>query len=942
MTKFSINFFCSVFFFLVICQGAIAGKVQKNNDDGSVSIFNVDDDVKIKYKDLVDLILKTESMDSKERQYWFDIIPSMNAAQIGRLFEILDTERRKLKDLEEVYQKQIKALNERDRENKYKEIQKLKEMNKKYPDYNIDVSYLCDSNLKKVCFSNIENFLSGNNINNYLGIYWSTKWIKSSLTVLKARPFMRLMIDYSVDIARNSQLYESFFSENDIKDLIIHSSIVAIDRGYSQESIILTRYLEKFPDCGECYRLQQRAELFAALRRGDGATAVIALTNLQTAEARLGVPWLDVMSVYEVLSLAKDLNNRDEITSYLVQLMVIVSESEDALDKFSRKEESETEIALINFLYYLFRGKLSQENLIRVNDYVNKNYDKKNFFSKKTYNRYSDIVKYYLTGDVSIKFYEYFNDYSSNKYSKKSKDSNEGYVNDVMEGYVLEYGFYAVLQFIKQGRLDEAADILGKIERLGRSDSSVAFFYIEKESIPFINDYLIKERTRPDRYFRPLINSIEKTPINVILGLVGGAAMIILSLTFVFFPYSEIFRTDAARTLVLSQFNPLVHLARPLILSRMVRHCRNHLFPSTVRIVPFAEELTRSSFLRRHVPISLNDMDVPLHRRIAQDLLQGGKRSVLLRGEGGVGKSLTAIRAAMEMQDNGYVLIMIDCHLRIDRLKAETASALTTTFPPDLHSGQVLARLGHERYLFVLDNADINEIDKDYKVSMLISSIITHYRFAKVIVTSRLHDSATATDVVYDMTETSICFEQFLDGFTEQKARDRIALFRSILIKLRNPMVIALLLDVDSDFSDLVAADSSEPNEKLIMQKYVDKQLSLTAERFFPNVTRDSVTFILDTVLTRLSAQASQNMFTASNAIEIIQALATEPDSYIKSNAALVLDGGRYKGELGVLQALKGAALLVTADRTWVRFAHDRIYEFFYAERSPSPSAVGD
>ena len=75
--------------------------------------FQISDEIQAKYPELIELIIKTESMDNDERQYWFDIMPSMTDAQIDRLFDILETERRKLQELEVKYQKEIKALNEK-------------------------------------------------------------------------------------------------------------------------------------------------------------------------------------------------------------------------------------------------------------------------------------------------------------------------------------------------------------------------------------------------------------------------------------------------------------------------------------------------------------------------------------------------------------------------------------------------------------------------------------------------------------------------------------------------------------------------------------------------------------------------------------------------------------------------------------------------------------
>jgi hypothetical protein len=52
-------------------------------------------------------------MDDSERQYWFDILPSMNADQVQRLTDILETERKKLDELEKKYQTEIENLNQK-------------------------------------------------------------------------------------------------------------------------------------------------------------------------------------------------------------------------------------------------------------------------------------------------------------------------------------------------------------------------------------------------------------------------------------------------------------------------------------------------------------------------------------------------------------------------------------------------------------------------------------------------------------------------------------------------------------------------------------------------------------------------------------------------------------------------------------------------------------
>ncbi len=76
-------------------------------------IFTIIDEIQAQYPELVGLVLATESMDNSEKQYWFDILPSMTDDQIDRLFDILETERKKLEELEIRYQEEIRTLNEK-------------------------------------------------------------------------------------------------------------------------------------------------------------------------------------------------------------------------------------------------------------------------------------------------------------------------------------------------------------------------------------------------------------------------------------------------------------------------------------------------------------------------------------------------------------------------------------------------------------------------------------------------------------------------------------------------------------------------------------------------------------------------------------------------------------------------------------------------------------
>ena len=57
-----------------------------------------------KYRELINLLLLTESMKSDKKQYWLDSLEDMSTNQILELFKILDIEKTKLKELDDNYE----------------------------------------------------------------------------------------------------------------------------------------------------------------------------------------------------------------------------------------------------------------------------------------------------------------------------------------------------------------------------------------------------------------------------------------------------------------------------------------------------------------------------------------------------------------------------------------------------------------------------------------------------------------------------------------------------------------------------------------------------------------------------------------------------------------------------------------------------------------------
>lgn len=88
----------------------------KKDDEAKPFKFVIPEEMQRKYPDVVELVRNSESIDNNEKQYWYDIMPSMTEEQIGRLRKILETERRQLEELNVKYQEEIKKLNVKHRQ----------------------------------------------------------------------------------------------------------------------------------------------------------------------------------------------------------------------------------------------------------------------------------------------------------------------------------------------------------------------------------------------------------------------------------------------------------------------------------------------------------------------------------------------------------------------------------------------------------------------------------------------------------------------------------------------------------------------------------------------------------------------------------------------------------------------------------------------------------
>ncbi len=63
----------------------------------------IPDETQKKFPDLVVLILESQSMNDQERNYWLQVLPVMTEDQVKELRDILETEKRKLAEIDKKY-----------------------------------------------------------------------------------------------------------------------------------------------------------------------------------------------------------------------------------------------------------------------------------------------------------------------------------------------------------------------------------------------------------------------------------------------------------------------------------------------------------------------------------------------------------------------------------------------------------------------------------------------------------------------------------------------------------------------------------------------------------------------------------------------------------------------------------------------------------------------
>ena len=86
--------------------------------------------------ELVDLILKSESMDDGERQYWFNLLEVMNEEQVEKLRGILTREQEKLAAIDKKYGKKAEVDPEVAQQKAESRIERQKDLKQREAEHN--------------------------------------------------------------------------------------------------------------------------------------------------------------------------------------------------------------------------------------------------------------------------------------------------------------------------------------------------------------------------------------------------------------------------------------------------------------------------------------------------------------------------------------------------------------------------------------------------------------------------------------------------------------------------------------------------------------------------------------------------------------------------------------------------------------------------------------
>lgn len=428
--------------------------------------FHIDNKLKDKHKELVDLVLTTASMDDEERQYWFDILPSMNKEQIKRLYDILDVERKKLEELEKKYSKKISELN-KNHLAEWKEFNQkdtAKKMARKIQNKEVDPTGLLyisfnDKEIPRISLSPLEE-------SKIISPYLPADNDKLS------RYENMIVLEFGEQISRFPEQYKELYGEELFQGYLDKILNIAIELNDTKTTFLL--YSKNLID-------MESISISSYLAKKNFE----ALAN-QYELGLSGKAWKKGI-FHKILNLTKWRNHENCRDACNKILKKFLNKMDMENWPFNLNEISNTftgELVLLDVVIYLNKDLVNISLKNKVSDFIEKYKDNYDSYRKESRDWYVKLNAAYFSGGIEPLYNSILYDY------KNSVDSN------AIEGKLLESGTYFAFYLIKNNKNDEAIQLLGNLKGLGNSIYSSAYKYLEKDLI----GYLEQVALTPSKY----------------------------------------------------------------------------------------------------------------------------------------------------------------------------------------------------------------------------------------------------------------------------------------------------------------------------------------------------------------------------------------------------------------------------------------------------------
>lgn len=437
--------------------------------------FFVNDSVFEKNELLIQMILKTESMDEKERQYWFDMLPSMTGKQIDRLYEILETERNKLKELEDKYQKEISQLNEKHLiEWERFSLKETAKKSKKGESNNLYYLQKDDEKIPRIEMKKLSGLSEKDDV--LTPSYFSKGFSSDNFSQVERFIFM----DFSEKIIENISEYKKFYTEDGVNSYLDSAALLA----------------SKYDNKPLLYKIAGVSERHKdiVLKESGNFSEIAKRKYSNDIESNK-----EISNISYVISVARDLSYmraNDECRVYcgylLEKLANKISGNHEKINKsyINRSEDNPFIFTAPMWIdvVYSFNSDLELSPLLKLRDsLVSSSENVRNSMKPKwDIDWYYRLQRSYFESTINSVHQDVKKIYYENiKKAVEGKDYKE--VGD-SEGPLLEAAVFNAVSYIKQNDIGRAREIISEVQKVGSSMGSPAFGYMEHD----LRDYLGK------------------------------------------------------------------------------------------------------------------------------------------------------------------------------------------------------------------------------------------------------------------------------------------------------------------------------------------------------------------------------------------------------------------------------------------------------------------